>query len=294
MNYLKLITQFWQLRRSKRITSLQADLYYYLIQECNERGWENPFQCSNKLICASIPISEPSLIDARNRLQQLGLIEFENGKRNEFSPVYELFYLKGNLNNLSRNRTGSLVEPLDEAEMKGEQYIDKHKLKLNKTKLSSFSGERSPEPNYKNSNSPLNTKEEKKKSSAKKRKEETNPLWKPFIACFDEWYKERYGNAYIFRGVDMKCMKEIFGFLKQRAELKKAAFTEENLLAAFSYFLQKAWNKDEWIRNNFSLSNLLLQFNQIVNSHGNSKTKQQTGGNVSTGSILSKIAAMPD
>lgn len=125
MSYIELINQFWQTRRSKRITSLQADVYFYLLNECNLRGWENPFEVSNKLICASIGITEPSLIDARNRLQQLDLIEFQSGKKNVHSPVY---YLKGYLNNLSRNRVTplvtSLVTPLVETELKGEQEID--------------------------------------------------------------------------------------------------------------------------------------------------------------------------
>ena len=96
MNYLKIILAFWQLRRSKRITSLQADLFFFLIQESSSRGegsdWENPFECSNKLICAGITISEDAITDARNRLKQLGLIDFTPGERNRKSPVYEILY----------------------------------------------------------------------------------------------------------------------------------------------------------------------------------------------------------
>lgn len=130
MNYIELINQFWQVRRSKRITSLQADVYFTLLNECNLRGWENPFEISNKLICATIGISEPSLIDSRNRLQQIGLIEFQNGKRNSQSPVYYL-------NNLSRNRTVGLVEPLvtslDETELLAEPFNKLNNTKQNKT-----------------------------------------------------------------------------------------------------------------------------------------------------------------
>ncbi|MBK5719893.1 hypothetical protein JGH11_03315 [Dysgonomonas sp. Marseille-P4677] len=129
MNYISLINQFWQTRRSKRITSLQADLYYFLLQECNQRSWENPFEVSNKLICASIGISEPSLIDARNRLQQLELIEFDSGKRNTQSPRY---YIKSNLNNLSRNLGTSLDETEQQVKLKGEPF------NINKTKTNNY------------------------------------------------------------------------------------------------------------------------------------------------------------
>lgn len=114
MNYLKIKIAFWQLRRSKRITSLQADLYDFLLQESMGRGWgmewENPFECSNKLICAGIGISEDAIIDARNRLKQLGLIDFLPGLKNKRSPVYELLYpfKTGNTaGNMAGNYTGN-------------------------------------------------------------------------------------------------------------------------------------------------------------------------------------------
>ena len=97
MNYIELMNQFWLARRGKRITSTQADLYFCLLQESNERKWENPFAFSNVQICARIGISEPTLIDARSKLKQIGLIDFEPGERKLSSPRYKILYL----NNLS-------------------------------------------------------------------------------------------------------------------------------------------------------------------------------------------------
>lgn len=99
MNYIELINLFWQTRRRVRLSSVEADLYFFLLQECNTQNWENPFECPNGLICVSIGMSEPTLIDARNRLQQKGFIEFVKGKRRAQSPVYTLL----NLNNFSKN-----------------------------------------------------------------------------------------------------------------------------------------------------------------------------------------------
>ena len=104
MNYIELINQFWRIRRSKKITQIQADLYYFLLHECNMRNWENPFEFPNTLITAAIGISEPSLVDARARLKQLGLIDFEPGERKKKSPVYYL-------NNLSKNRAKTEQKP---------------------------------------------------------------------------------------------------------------------------------------------------------------------------------------
>lgn len=90
MNYIKLINQFWKLRRSKKVTSIQADLYFFLVQECNSRDWETPFECSNGLICASLEIATSSLQEARVRLDELGLINFYPGQKNKRHPRYEI------------------------------------------------------------------------------------------------------------------------------------------------------------------------------------------------------------
>lgn len=92
MNYITLINQFWRVRRSKRVTSVEADLYFYLMNVCNELNWENPFEHPNKLIVATLGVTEKTMIEARNRLKQKGLIDFEPGKRKAKSPVYTILY----------------------------------------------------------------------------------------------------------------------------------------------------------------------------------------------------------
>ena len=59
---------------------------------------------------------------------------------------------------------------------------------------------------------------------------------------------------------------EAYDFLKKRAEIQKWEFTQKSLCDAFKYFLNEAWNKDNWLRKNFSIPNILSQFNQIVNA----------------------------
>ena len=127
MNYIELINQFWKLRRSKKVTSTQADLYYCLLQECNLRDWENPFEFSNTTLCATIGLSEPTMIDARKKLKQLGLINFESGERKAKSPLYYL-------NNLSKNR----AKPITKTEQKAKQKpstTHNINIKQNKTKI---------------------------------------------------------------------------------------------------------------------------------------------------------------
>lgn len=94
MNYIELINQFWQTRRRVQFSAVETDLYFFLLQESNIRKWENPLECTNGLICASIGISEKTLIDVRNRLQTKGLISFVGGQKKKKSPVYTLLYCK--------------------------------------------------------------------------------------------------------------------------------------------------------------------------------------------------------
>lgn len=90
MTYIDYINLFWKTSQNVKFSSNEAYLYFFLLSEYNIRGWENPFECPNRRIILSIGISEPTLIDCRNRLQSKGLLMFESGKRNEKSPVYYL------------------------------------------------------------------------------------------------------------------------------------------------------------------------------------------------------------
>ena len=110
------------MRRRMRLTSSEADLYFFLMQESNIRSWENPFECTNGLIASSINISEKTLIDARRRLQEKGFISFEAGQRKKKSPVYTLLFcdkvsITGNKNkssNAGRRKETSFLPPMPE------------------------------------------------------------------------------------------------------------------------------------------------------------------------------------
>lgn len=124
MYYEELMSHFWQTRRYARMTSAEADLYFFLLEECRLRGWSATFECPNGIICATIGMSEPTLIDVRNRLQTKGMIKFESGQRRARSPRYSIFYLKKlsknpsiNLSinpskNLSKNACIPILEPI--------------------------------------------------------------------------------------------------------------------------------------------------------------------------------------
>ena len=80
MNYLQLINQFWEFRKRNFISSQEADLYFYFLSEFNLQRWPESIAVSLELIVASTGLSKPSAIKARERLTELELIWYENGK----------------------------------------------------------------------------------------------------------------------------------------------------------------------------------------------------------------------
>lgn len=90
MNGYTLANHFRKVRPTFSFSSVEADLFYELVALCNERNWPTEFQYSNQLLCAHLGLVETTLIRARNRLKQAGLLEFTSGhKRNPTS--YRLF-----------------------------------------------------------------------------------------------------------------------------------------------------------------------------------------------------------
>lgn len=80
------------------ITASERLLWYALIHLMNARGegsnWPDGFiSISNKRLLSYLPYNEDTLIPARNRLKQRGLIDYEPGKRNAKSPMYKINYL---------------------------------------------------------------------------------------------------------------------------------------------------------------------------------------------------------
>lgn len=245
MNYLKLITQFWRLRRSKRITSKQTDLYFFLIQESNERDWENPFECPNVSIVARIDITEPTLINARNRLKQLGLIDFDNGKRNESSPVYTILYL----NNLSRNRVTSLVEPEEDVKLNDEHYS------INKTE----------------------TKDKRKKS---KDCADAPPTahWELLVKEWFDFNQLKFKQKPSFAGADPRYLKRIVELLEKRAHDSAVPWSAENAVSRLRGFLSKAY-KDAFLSKNFLLYQLERNFDKITLNHAENGTRTDRQNN---------------
>ncbi|MDL2290291.1 hypothetical protein LJB95_02685 [Paludibacteraceae bacterium OttesenSCG-928-F17] len=84
MNYIELIRTFWRLHEEHSFSTAEIALYLYLVEVSNICRWKNPFKRNNAKIQADLNISYNILKNARNKLQQAGLITYQtrNGSPN--------------------------------------------------------------------------------------------------------------------------------------------------------------------------------------------------------------------
>lgn len=96
------------------MSSYEADMYFYLLKECNSRSWANPFELPTRNIELELGISRKTICDLRNKLRQKGLINFKEGNKRIGTAVYEIVYVtsyvsQGNLmGNVTGNVTGNV------------------------------------------------------------------------------------------------------------------------------------------------------------------------------------------
>lgn len=85
MNYIELIKNFWLQHNAYSLTVTETALYFYLLETNNLCRWANTFNRNNSKILADLSIASlKTLSNARNRLKQVGLIDFKtkNGSPN--------------------------------------------------------------------------------------------------------------------------------------------------------------------------------------------------------------------
>ena len=47
MSYIDLINRLWSANKVERFTQAERDLYYYLLNECNQNFWKQTYQLPN-------------------------------------------------------------------------------------------------------------------------------------------------------------------------------------------------------------------------------------------------------
>lgn len=109
-------------------------------------------------------------------------------------------------------------------------------------------------------------------------KKEAHPAYQDCVKVFCEEHERRFARAYIFEAKDGKAMNtileklevEIANKVKRDNEkngittFEKIAIMPQQIIDAFVYILNK--NNVKWVNDNFTLTNINTQFNNIINS----------------------------
>ena len=96
--------QFWRENEMQMFSAKETQLYFFLLAECNRRYWQAAFGCSTQRITNNLGISRQTLCRLRKKLQDRGLIDYEEGKNSSTAPVYTLL-MKPNAKNVTANGT---------------------------------------------------------------------------------------------------------------------------------------------------------------------------------------------
>lgn len=98
VNYVREINAFHRFANINCLSSSERLLWFGLMDYINQTyasgaDWPGEFiSVPNKALLSHVPFGEDALIDARNRLKQRGLIEYNPGKKNQKAPEYRMHY----------------------------------------------------------------------------------------------------------------------------------------------------------------------------------------------------------
>lgn len=81
MNYIEQLNYFYDLLQGNRLSNNAQLLYHTLLMINNKCSWIEWFQRTNVSLCSLIGIGEKALVNARNELKQVNLIDFATSKK---------------------------------------------------------------------------------------------------------------------------------------------------------------------------------------------------------------------
>lgn len=89
MNYIEFINRFWSIDLEANFSHLEVHLYFKLLEINNRLGWKESFRFPNSRLEAEIGSRPKNLINARQRLVDLGVISYKKGTTRD-AGVYTL------------------------------------------------------------------------------------------------------------------------------------------------------------------------------------------------------------
>lgn len=264
VDYSKLLSAFWGKRLVCTLTSCEADMYYYLLKQCDLGNWANPFKLPTKKCEIELDFSRKTISNVRNSLQQKGFINFKPSRVRGEVAEYEIVGLDVFL---TETQTGTQTET---------QTKEKGKEKENLSPIPPIKEKEKEKERCLNRQ--LCSNEHFPVRERKKAVKEYSPCHKG-RQIFEAFYLELYGEPYYWQAKDAKAMNSI---------LKKIAYARshravplpvdvDSLIKAWEEFLRRI-DKD-WIMNNFSVNKIDSQYNEIISEIKNHQSNANNGKN---------------
>lgn len=102
-------------------------------------------------------------------------------------------------------------------------------------------------------------------------KQQKTEHWKDIVDTWFNFYTSKKGYQPTFMARDSKALKEVIKNLKAKAKEKGFEdWDKDYCLRVFNHFLNLAYS-DNWLSENFLLSNLLSKFDKIISTNGKPK-----------------------
>lgn len=105
--FIELVNRFWVVNIEYSFGTSDMALFFALHHFCNQIGWRRQFACSNRQIMNLIQISDKTLISARKRLMDAGLITFTPGNAKRQKSLYSFCTDYWNFSSSSGSSSGS-------------------------------------------------------------------------------------------------------------------------------------------------------------------------------------------
>jgi hypothetical protein len=268
MTGYELTAKMRKIRRRYPLTSTEQALFYELVAICNEDEWAESFFVASRELCHALGITENTLNNARLRLIQVGLISYNSGKsKRQFSEYSFIVTVSKNDTDVGTDKSTDVGTDKSTVSEKKLMTIINNKTKQNKTKNSKSHSENE-----------FSVIEEIEKLEIEKSKPPENSFFKIFTKIWFDFYSEKIGTKPIFNSVDGSKLKSIEKKLKIKAQEFQNEWTSELATDSFKQFLEISF-KDKWRSENFSLSVIDSQFNQITakalkNDNSNNKIEE--------------------
>lgn len=290
MNYIELIQQFWQCNNELPIGCNATALYFYLLKVCNSLGWKETFKHSDRHIAVQLGISINTVRNAKNKLKQIGLIDFKSPEKASRglsgSTSYKILTIS-NFDSVHIKTISKFDSVTDTVTDTVVDSVPDTRIKLNKTKDKNIP----PTPpggddkELKKKEAELRKLEEKLKAKEKElserenknkpKKNPPNPINSKARKVFEKHFKAVFESDYYWTAKDAGSMSSILKKLEFSRKQRNLPVGESDMLKALSGFLSTI--NEGWIFENFSVTNINSKFNEIVsNAKSKSNAKNRT------------------